>query len=163
MAFSGILGVLAGELWNRWFPINKNLWTSSFVLFTGGFCLLFLSLLFWMTEIKQWRGKWTMPILVFGMNAIAGFVADSLIYGPGYTFTVMAANGAKMNWHEAAQAHLETTRFEYCQCFFGLFARRGPDLLDYALVFVAEKDLLKSVRLDDSRPLGNAEIGADWR
>jgi predicted acyltransferase len=109
MAFSGILGVLAGELWNRWFPINKNLWTSSFVLFTGGFCLLFLSLLFWMTEIKQWRGKWTMPILVFGMNAIAGFVADSLIYGPGYTFTVMAANGAKMNWHEAAQAHLETT------------------------------------------------------
>jgi predicted acyltransferase len=41
------------------------------------------------------------------MNAIAGFVADSLIYGPGYTFTVASANGAKMNWHEAAQAHLE--------------------------------------------------------
>ena len=41
------------------------------------------------------------------MNAIAGFVADSLIYGPGYTFTVTAANGAKTNWHEAAQAYLE--------------------------------------------------------
>jgi predicted acyltransferase len=108
MVFFGILGMLSGELWNRWFPINKNLWTSSFVLFSGGFCLLFLSLLFWMTEVKQWRGKWTMPILVFGMNAIAGFVADSLIYGPGYTFTVTAANGTKMNWHEAAQAHLET-------------------------------------------------------
>ena len=107
MAFFGILGMLGGELWNRWFPINKNLWTSSFVLFSGGFCLLFLSLLYWMTEVKQWRGKWTMPILVFGMNAIAGFVADSLVYGPGYTFTVTAANGTKMNWHEAAQAHLE--------------------------------------------------------
>jgi len=48
-----------------------------------------------------------MPILVFGMNAIAGFVADSLIYGPGYTFTVTTESGTKMNWHEAAQAHLE--------------------------------------------------------
>src|SRR3974390_3245006 len=107
MVFFGILGMLGGELWNRWFPINKNLWTSSFVLFSGGFCLLFLSLLYWVTEVKQWRGNWTMPILVFGMNAIAGFVADSLIYGPGYTFTVTAANGATMNWHEAAQAHLQ--------------------------------------------------------
>ena len=60
-----------------------------------------------MTEVKQWRGKWTMLILVFGMNAIAGFVADSLIYGPGYTFMVTAANRTKMNWHEAGQAHLE--------------------------------------------------------
>jgi predicted acyltransferase len=92
---------------NHSFPINKNLWTSSFVLFSGGFCLLFLSLLYWVTEIKRWRGKWTMPILVFGMNAIAGFVADSLIYGPGYTFTVTGANGTKMSWHDAAQAHLE--------------------------------------------------------
>jgi len=107
MVFLGILGMLGGELWNRWFPINKNLWTSSFVLFSGGFCLLFLALLYWLTESKRWRGKWTMPILVFGMNAIAGFVADSLIYGPGYTFTVTAENGAKLNWHEAAQAHLE--------------------------------------------------------
>jgi predicted acyltransferase len=107
MVFLGILGILAGEIWNRWFPINKNLWTSSFVLFSGGFCLLFLSLLYWVTEVKRWRGKWTMPILVFGMNAIAGFVADSLIYGPGYTFTGRAANGTTVSWHEAAQSHLE--------------------------------------------------------
>lgn len=48
-----------------------------------------------------------MPILVFGMNAIAGFVADSFIYGPGYTFTARGPNGATMNWHEAAQTWLE--------------------------------------------------------
>jgi predicted acyltransferase len=41
------------------------------------------------------------------MNAIAGFVADSLVYGPGYSFTVKTAGGAAMNWHEAGQAHLE--------------------------------------------------------
>lgn len=108
MVVAGILGMLGGELWNRWFPINKNLWTSSFVLFSGGFALLFLSLLYWITEVKRWRGNWTMPILVFGMNAIAGFVADSLIYGPGYTFMAKGPGGAKMNWHEAAQAYLES-------------------------------------------------------
>jgi predicted acyltransferase len=107
MVLFGILGMLGGEMWNRWFPINKNLWTSSFVLFSGGFALLFVSLLYWMIEVKGSRRVWTMPILVFGMNAIAGFVADSLIYGPGYTFMAKGPNGAVMNWHEAAQAHLE--------------------------------------------------------
>jgi predicted acyltransferase len=107
MVLFGALGMVGGEIWNRWFPINKNLWTSSFVIFSGGFALLFISLLYWMVEVKRWRGAWTMPILVFGMNAIAGFVADSLIYGPGYTFTARGPNGATMNWHEAAQAWLE--------------------------------------------------------
>ena len=106
MVFFGILGMLGGELWNRWFPINKNLWTSSFVLFSGGFCLLFLSLLYWGIEVKRWRGKWTMPILVLGMNAIVGFVADSVVYGPGYSFTVKTQNGASLSWHEAAQLRL---------------------------------------------------------
>ncbi|MGB2668746.1 MAG: heparan-alpha-glucosaminide N-acetyltransferase domain-containing protein [Candidatus Acidiferrum sp.] len=107
MVLFGILGMVGGEIWNRWFPINKNLWTSSFVLFSGGFALLFVSLLYWMVEVKRWRGTWTMPILVFGMNAIAGFVADSLIYGPGYTFTVRGPKDTTLNWHEAAQAWLE--------------------------------------------------------
>src|SRR5258708_24171422 len=47
-----------------------------------------------------------MPILVFGMNAIAGFVADSMVWGPGYTFTVKNGSGGTLNWHEAAQAWL---------------------------------------------------------
>jgi predicted acyltransferase len=108
MLLFGVLGLAAGEVWNVWFPINKNLWTSSFVLFTGGFALVFLAFLYWLLEIKRWRGAWTVPILVFGMNAIAGFVADSLIYGPGYSFTVKGANGAAIAWHDAAQARLES-------------------------------------------------------
>jgi predicted acyltransferase len=106
MVLFGILGLVAGEVWNVWFPINKNLWTSSFVLFTGGFSLVFLAFLYWILEIKRWRRAWTMPILVFGMNAIAGFVADSLVYGPGYSFTVKGADGTAVAWHDAAQARL---------------------------------------------------------
>lgn len=107
MLCAGVVGLGAGSLWDRWFPINKNLWTSSFVLFSGGFALAALAFFYWLLEIKRWRGRWTMPILVFGMNAIVGFVADSLVYGPGYTFMAKAPNGVKMYWHEAAQAHLE--------------------------------------------------------
>ena len=106
MLLAGICGMVAGEVWNIWFPINKNLWTSSFVLFSGGFALVFLALLYWMLEIKGWRGAWTIPILVLGVNAIAGFVADSLVYGPGYTFTVKHADGTTLSWHDAAQAKL---------------------------------------------------------
>lgn len=105
MLCAGILGLAAGEVWNLWFPINKNLWTSSFVLFSGGFALVFLAFLYWVLEIKKWRGAWTMPILVFGMNAIAGFVADSFVYGPGYSFTVKGPNGPVM-WHDATEAKL---------------------------------------------------------
>jgi predicted acyltransferase len=108
MLAAGILGLSAGLLWTRWFPINKNLWTSSFVLFTGGFALIFLTLLYWVLEIKKWRGLWTMPFLVFGVNAILGFVADSLVYGPGYTFTTTGPGGDRMSWHQAAHAGLQT-------------------------------------------------------
>lgn len=68
MVLFGTLGMVGGEIWDWWFPINKNLWTSSLVLFSGGFALLLVSLLYWMVEVKRWRGAWTMPILVFGMN-----------------------------------------------------------------------------------------------
>jgi predicted acyltransferase len=106
MLLAGICGLVAGEVWNTWFPINKNLWTSSFAVFSGGFALVFLAFLYWVLEIKRWRGAWTVPILVFGMNAIVGFVADSLVYGPGYTFTVEHADGTTSSWHDAAQAKL---------------------------------------------------------
>jgi predicted acyltransferase len=108
MFLVGIVGLCAGLLWNRWFPIIKNLWTSSFVLFTAGFALVFLALLYWILEIRQWRGAWTMPILVLGMNAITAFVADAVVYGPGYSFNAKGPNGTSMPWHEAAQAYLES-------------------------------------------------------
>ena len=124
LAGFGVCGLIAGQAWNLSFPINKNLWTSSFVLFTGGFTLLFLALLYWMVEVKNYRGWWTIPILVLGMNAIAGFVADSLVYGPGYTFMTAGPAGQKLNWHEAAQAFLESAglRAANASLVYSLFA-----------------------------------------
>jgi len=69
MFVAGNILLLVGYLWDFWFPINKYLWSSSFVLFTGGFALNFFAVCFWMIDIKNYK-KWTFPFLVFGMNAI---------------------------------------------------------------------------------------------
>lgn len=106
MLIAGSSGIVLGLIWNRWFPINKNLWTSSFAIFSGGFALVLLGCLYWVIEIKNWRGRWTTPILVFGMNAIAGFIADSVVYGPGYTFQMRGPAGTTVTWHEGVNAYL---------------------------------------------------------
>jgi predicted acyltransferase len=81
MALAGAMGVVAGKIFDLWFPINKKLWTSSYVLFTAGLALLCLALCYWVLDIKQWRG-WSKPFLVFGMNAIAAYVlAEALAIG----------------------------------------------------------------------------------
>ena len=81
----GVAGLLAGELWNVWFPINKKLWTSSFVLLTAGCALVALALCYWVCDVKLFRRWWSKPLIVFGSNAIAAYVlADvlsSLLYG----------------------------------------------------------------------------------
>jgi len=74
MALFGLTGVVAGKILDLGFPINKKLWTSSYVIFTAGLALLCLALCYWVVDIRQWRALWTKAFLVFGMNAIAAYV-----------------------------------------------------------------------------------------
>ncbi len=84
IAIAGVALVLSGSLWNLSFPINKKLWTSSYVLFAGGLSLLLLALCMWIVDLHQVdsgkanRQKWEMPFLVFGTNAIAAYVFAEL-------------------------------------------------------------------------------------
>jgi predicted acyltransferase len=94
MLAAGAMGLSVGAIWDRWFPINKNVWTSSFVVFTAGFALAFLALLFWVIEIRGSRGRWTMPFLVFGMNAIVGYCFDELLWAPLFYIHAKAGNGS---------------------------------------------------------------------
>lgn len=75
----GVVGLAAGKFFNIWFPINKKLWTSSYVLFTAGFALVVLALCYWLLDLRKWRARWTMPVLVFGMNAIAAYVLSEML------------------------------------------------------------------------------------
>jgi predicted acyltransferase len=76
---AAIAGLLLGKIWGHWFPINKKLWTSSYVLFAAGCSLLGLSICYWLIEIKQWTRGWTFPWVVFGSNAIAAYVFSELL------------------------------------------------------------------------------------
>jgi predicted acyltransferase len=71
--------LLMGEVWSVSFPINKQLWTSSFVLLAAGWTLLALCICYFLTEIKQWRRGWTHLWLVFGSNAIVAYVFSELL------------------------------------------------------------------------------------
>jgi predicted acyltransferase len=78
---AGLVLLVLGELCNPWFPINKKLWTSSFVLFMAGWSLVLWALLMWVTEIRGWK-RWTGFWLVFGMNAIASYAMSDLLVAP---------------------------------------------------------------------------------
>jgi predicted acyltransferase len=78
LALAGVVCVALGWLWNTVFPVNKNLWTSSFVLVAGGWSLLALSLFYWIIDIKQWRW-WTFFFVVIGMNSILIYLAGEVI------------------------------------------------------------------------------------
>lgn len=73
----GNVGLVAGIIIDIWFPINKGLWTSSFVFFTGGMALHFLAFCFWLIDIKGIK-RWTKPFVIFGMNALAVYVMSEL-------------------------------------------------------------------------------------
>jgi predicted acyltransferase len=81
---AGFVSLAAGLLWNLWFPINKNLWTSSYVLFAAGCSLLGLAICYWLVDVRHFNetkaGKWlTWPWLVFGSNAIVAFFVSDFI------------------------------------------------------------------------------------
>jgi predicted acyltransferase len=84
LIISGILSLTAGLLWNLTFPINKNLWTSSYVLYSAGWSLLTLALCYWLIDMRRLNhtpaGKALLwPWLVFGSNAITAFVVSNLL------------------------------------------------------------------------------------
>jgi predicted acyltransferase len=78
MFVAGAVCVVLGWAWNPFFPINKALWTSSYVLFTAGLALQLLALCYWVIDIKGYR-RWAWPFEVFGVNALALFVGTGLM------------------------------------------------------------------------------------
>jgi predicted acyltransferase len=120
-----IPGVLvAGLLLARWFPINKNLWTSTYVVFTSGMALLLLAAAYFLVDIKG-RAAWVLQFTVFGTNAIAFFGS-----------TLMAKIAYLIRWPEAGGGTVNLQQW----LFRHLFASWLPDYvssLTWALLFTA--------------------------
>ena len=77
MVSAGVGCLVAALIWNFIFPINKLLWSSSYVLYAGGWSLLLLSLFFWLIDIRGYH-KWAFPFVVIGMNPITIYVTQAL-------------------------------------------------------------------------------------
>ncbi len=78
LAVAGLVCVGLGYLWGLNFPINKNLWSSSYVLWAGGWSLLLLSLFYLIIDVWNWR-KWSFFFVVIGVNAITIYVAQYFV------------------------------------------------------------------------------------
>src|SRR5690606_5555688 len=97
MFVAGFASFLVGSAWGWGFPINKNLWTSSYVLYTSGLAAMVFASLFFVIEI-QGKQNWAKSGVVFGSNAITAYVIGgilpSLLYGVNdwYVGTVVSAS-----------------------------------------------------------------------
>ena len=75
---TGAILIFFGLAWGLIFPINKSLWTSSYVLYTGGIAMQCLAILYWIIDVQGYK-KWATPFVYYGTNAIFVFVASGLL------------------------------------------------------------------------------------
>jgi predicted acyltransferase len=78
MFFFGTVLLAIGWSWSLLFPLNKSLWTSSYVVYTSGLALLTLASCYWLIDIKGYK-RWTWPFVVFGVNALPLFVFSGIM------------------------------------------------------------------------------------
>jgi predicted acyltransferase len=78
LSIIGISLVVLGMIWNLVFPINKSLWTSSYVLYTAGLAILILTLLYYLIEIANYK-KWTKLFLIWGVNPMIVFFLSGIL------------------------------------------------------------------------------------
>jgi predicted acyltransferase len=122
---AGFSATLAGLLWSAVFPINKNLWTSSFALFSAGVAAQMFAFLHWLVDLRASRW-WTEPFVAFGRNALAAYL---LSVGVDSALTRWVIPG-----DDSVKARLYETTFGRW-----LAPCCGPELasLGYAVAYVA--------------------------
>lgn len=124
LLLSGVLAVIAGIIWGLFFPINKSLWTSSYVLYTAGICTIMLTLIYWCVDVCN-KGKaifW--PFLVFGMNALSAYILSEILPGVIDFIRIPVKNGT-----------ISGMKWLYSQVFVQYFTEKTASLLS-AICFV---------------------------
>lgn len=75
---AGNVSLLLGVVLDLWIPINKNLWTPSYVVFMNGWALTVFATMYWLIDARDYRA-WATPLVIYGMNAIAVFVVSGIL------------------------------------------------------------------------------------
>jgi predicted acyltransferase len=101
---AGLAACVLGEAWSPWFPINKNLWSSSYVLLSAGLASVGLSGFMWLIDLRG-HAAWARPLLVFGVNPILAYVSAELAATSIYSWITVGHDGQRVaiqQWFEAA-------------------------------------------------------------
>lgn len=96
----GTLGMMVGSMWHWVFPINKGLWTGSYVLFTAGMACVALATIMWLVDVQN-RRRWTKPAVIYGMNPMVAFVGSAVMARLIYSILRVDYNGQSVslqNW-----------------------------------------------------------------
>jgi predicted acyltransferase len=96
----GAIAMVIGLMWNWSFPINKNLWTSSYVMFTAGMACVTLATIMWAVDYANVKW-WTKPFVVFGVNPIVAFVGSGVMARLIYTLWKVDYHGRSVSLVEA--------------------------------------------------------------
>lgn len=103
MVAAGLFLLLTGYVWGLVFPINKNIWTSSFVLYAGGWSLLLFACFYYLIDVKGYK-KWTAPLVWMGMNSILIYMAAHGLVNFESTSAFLFGgliHRAPASWHDA--------------------------------------------------------------
>jgi predicted acyltransferase len=95
LAIGGGAAIVGGLAWDVVFPINKNLWTSSYALFTAGAASVLLAVCYFLIDVKGWR-RGTTPLVILGVNAITLFVVSGLLVKTLALFRVEGGDGREI-------------------------------------------------------------------
>ena len=120
----GSIGMVVGLMWNWSFPINKNLWTSSYVIFTAGMACVALATIMWIVDFWNVKG-WTKPFVVFGVNPIVAFVGSGIFARLIYTL-----------WHVDYQGRSVSIQSAIYQMAFASWLPPRVASLAFAVSFV---------------------------
>jgi predicted acyltransferase len=96
----GAIAMMLGLMWNWSFPINKSLWTSSYVLFTAGMACVAIATIMWIVDYNEVKW-WTKPFVIFGLNPIVAFVGSGVMARCIYTLWRVNYHGQSVSLVEA--------------------------------------------------------------
>src|SRR5690242_1734682 len=121
---AGCLAMTFGMIWNWGFPINKSIWTSSYVLFTAGMAAVSIATIMWLVDIHGMR-RWTSFFVIYGTNPLIAFMGSGLL--ARLIYSVISVN------YHGSRTSLENAIY---QTLFGSWLSPVNASLAFALCFV---------------------------
>ena len=91
--------LLLGLILDMWLPINKNMWTSSYVVFMGGWSLISLATFYWLIDVRGYI-RWSKPFIILGRNAIALFVLAETVWTTLWVVSWTGSDGTAIALHD---------------------------------------------------------------